>query len=109
MEDGRKVSDDIDDTKDEAVLAPHGQVRATSVAGHGFGGGCRGEEIVHRGDRTDLLGRAVHREDEHEYDDEQYGGVRAANQLVRKRVLRSKMRRTSHREASRACHQLQHR
>lgn len=55
LEDGCKVSDDVDDTKDEAVLAPHGQVRATSVSRHGVGGGCRSEEIVHRGDGTDLL------------------------------------------------------
>lgn len=75
LTDGSKVSDNVDDTEDQARLGPHGKVGASSVARDGVTLGGGDELVVHGARRANHRGGRVHNEHKRENDGKQEGRV----------------------------------
>jgi hypothetical protein len=67
----------VDDTEDESILRPHGEVATVSIArDRGLGSGLS-EQLVHLFDATNLVRGGIDGEHEHKDDGEEDGGVGA--------------------------------
>ena len=72
------VSDNVNHTKDQSVLRPHGDVTSVCVSGdRSFSRSCR-QKFVHLSDASDFVTRGVDGKDEDKYDREEHGSVGAA-------------------------------
>jgi len=72
------VSDNVNHTKDQSVLRPHGDVTSVGVSGdRSFSRSCR-QKFVHLSDASDFVTRGVDGKDEDKYDREEHGSVSAA-------------------------------